>query len=154
MLGQYFGCTCQSSAGIPGGMSCTKVLKHIHRISFRQLFPHCSLYTYTCTQNPTGCFTTAQRMSNCETGQSGRLSNSIYPLQQGELEPSSQKICYLLETNSIFHLARSEEMNTKDSAGCWGWLVQKENSQKHIPKQSRERVMQLWENKTRNVRGK
>lgn len=88
-----------------------------------------------------GCFITAKRMSNCETGQSSRLSNSIYPLQQGELEPSSQKICYLLETNSIFHLARSEEMNTKDSAGCWSWLVQKENSQKHIPKQSRERVM-------------
>lgn len=65
-------------------------------------------------------------MSNCDTEQFNHLSNSIYPLQQRKLEPRPKKICYLLETNSIFHPARSREMNAKDSAGCWSWLVEKE----------------------------
>lgn len=61
-----------------------------------------------------------------------------YPLQQGK-ESRLPKNMLLITDNTKFCLARSKEMDAKDSAGCWSWLIQKENSQKHIAKESRDK---------------
>lgn len=109
-MGQLFGCTCQSSEENPIGMilqMCTKLLRYLISSTISTLLP---VHLYIESKS---CFTTLQHMSNCETEQFNHLSNPIY---KEVSSPGSQKICYLLETNSIFHFRRSREMNIKD---CW-----------------------------------
>lgn len=61
-----------------------------------------------------------------------------YPLQEGK-EARLPKNMLLITNNTKIYLARSKEMNAKDSVGCWSWLIPKENSQKHIAKESRDK---------------
>lgn len=137
--GQLFGSNCQSSAGNPRRMNLQRGVQTSSTVSHFSNYFHISPGTH-CTLESKGCFTTLWCTSNCETELFNHLSDSIYLLQKEKgSSPSFQKICYLLWTNSKSHFARSKEMNTRDSAGCWCWLVQKANIQKHIPKQSRDK---------------
>lgn len=112
----------------------TKVFKHFHSISFHQLFPHSSLCTHTF--NPKDISQPCTHMSNFKfTHPSGSI---IFPPARRRAK-DSPKVCYL-ETNNIFPLARTEKWPTKDPSVHRSWLPQKENSQKHIAKASRDKI--------------
>lgn len=123
---------------------------HFHCISFHQLFPNSSLYTHT--HNPKNISQLCSTWVIVKQSSSTIYQILQYPLQQGK-ESRLPKNMLLITDNTKFCLARSKEMDAKDSAGCWSWLIQKENSQKHIAKESRdkrgnmayEKIWKMWE---------
>lgn len=142
--GQFLGPGCQSSTVWD---AFTVADKHFDWISFRQLFPHCSLHTYIESKKAVSQHLRAWVIL-------WRSSSIMYQMlyissnKEGP-GPSSQKMCYLLETNGRLLLGQIQsQISCKDSAGCCCWRLQKGNVQKHIPGGSRDRLTGQWENGT------